>query len=203
MVTMTSMSALTGSSPFVHHRAPHRVWTAMRRTLFAVIAVGVGVAGCSKNAGISAENVIVEELQDKIGLGPLDPECGQPAKYEAGETFTCTATTEDGRVLTFHGEMTDPDTFDVVTSNLLTAEDVVGIRRSVAEAMGPEVDATVDPDDIVCPDDIVVLDDTGDFTCEITDTATGAVYALLISTGGIEPGVGIRKLDFEITEQLR
>lgn len=176
----------------------------VRRLGTALVVIAIGIAGCSsKNAGISAETVIVDELQDEIALGPLEPECGQPERYEAGQTFTCTAATEDGRVIEFHGEMTDEDTFNIVTSNLLTADDVVAIRASAAESLGPEVGATIDPDDISCPDEVVLLDDTGDFLCEITDESTGEVYALQISTGGIEPGVGVRKLDFEITELLR
>ncbi|NND74798.1 MAG: hypothetical protein HKN44_07285 [Ilumatobacter sp.] len=172
--------------------------------MFGLAAVvGVVLAGCSKNAGISAEKVIVEELQENIGLGTLDPECGQPEAYVAGETFTCTAATEDGRVIEFFGEMSDADTFNIVTSNLLTAEDVDAVRAAAAEALGPEVGATIDPAAIVCPYEIILLDETGDFTCEITDASSGDVYALVVSTGGIEPGVGVRKLDFEITEQLR
>lgn len=176
----------------------------IRRALAITVAAGVVVAGCgAKNAGNSAEKLIVDDLQDDIGLGALDPTCGQPEDYSAGETFTCTATTGDGRVVEFFGEMTDDDTFNLVTSNLLTAEDVVAIRAGAAESLGPEVGATIDPDDIVCPDEIVLLDDSGDFTCEITDTSTGDVYALVVSTGGIEPGVGVRKLEYEITELLR
>ncbi len=178
--------------------------SAARRAFVGVVAVGVVISGCgSKNAGNSAEQLITDELQDQIGIGPLEPTCGQPAAYEAGETFTCTAATEDGRVVEFFGEMVDEETYNLVTSNLLTGEDVAAIRADAAEQLGPEVGATIDPGDIVCPDEIILLDDTGDFTCEITDTSTGEVYALVVSTGGIDPGVGVRKLEYEITELLR
>ena len=43
-----------------------------------------------------------------------------------------------------------------------------------------------------------MLDDVGDFRCTITDTATGDVYELTVSTGGLEPGVGVRELSFQI-----
>jgi hypothetical protein len=169
----------------------------------ALALTALVLAGCSKDAGNSAKNLIEGELQDQIGLGPLEAECGQPAAFEAGETFTCTATTEDDRVIEFLGVMTDSDSLEVNTSNLLTAQDVTDIRGAGAEAIGVEVGATISADDIVCPNEIELLDDTGDFTCEITDTETGDVFELLVSTGGIEPGVGLRTLDFNIGEQLR
>lgn len=169
----------------------------------AVALAAIVVAGCSKNAGSAAERYIVDDMQEDIGLGELEPECTQPEVYEAGQTFDCTATAEDGRVVTLEGKMTDEDTFDLYTSNLLTATDVVDIRTAGADVLGPEVGALIDPADIVCPDEIVLLDDTGDFTCEITDSTTGEVYGLVVSTGGIEPGVGVRQLNFRITDKLR
>lgn len=205
MVAMTTTRVSSDAPTTTNAGFEPAVRARRRRGAAALAVVGVlALAACSgKNAGISAEKVIVEDLQDDIGLGDLDAECGQPAAYEAGETFSCRATVDDGRVITFHGVMTDEDTFDIFTSNLLTAEDVVAIRERAAEALAPEVGAAIDPSAIVCPDEIVLLDDSGDFTCEITDVATGDVYELLVSTGGIEPGVGIRTLDFLITEQLR
>ena len=48
------------------------------------------------------------------------------------------------------------------------------------------------------PGAFIVLDDAGDFSCTITDTGTGDVYELTVSTGGLEPGVGVRELSFQI-----
>lgn len=169
----------------------------------ALALTALVLAGCSKNAGISAERAIIDQLQEDIGLGELEPECGQPAALEEGETFTCTAATEDGQVIEFLGEMTGSDTFDVVTTNLLSAEDVVLLRQAGAEWLSQEVGDSVDPDAIVCPFDVIVLDDTGTFSCEVTDVSTNEVYEFLIMTGGLEPGEGIRDLGFELGDLLR
>jgi len=169
-----------------------------RRGLVVSAALAVVLVGCSGSAALSGESVIEGELADSAGLGELDAECNEPDGLEAGETFTCTATTEDGRTVEFLGTMTDSDSFDIVSTNLLTAEDVVAIRQEGARLLSEEVGVEILVDDIACPDEIVLLDATGDFVCEITDTSTGDVYELTISTGGIEPGEGVRRLDFQI-----
>lgn len=171
-----------------------------RRTVIALAVLSSGglLVACSDSAALSGENVIENELADKIGLGELTASCNEPEGLRTGETFTCTATTADEQTVELLGTMTSDDEFEIVTTNLLIADDVVAIREEAARALSEEVGATIVADDISCPDDIVVLDDTGIFTCEITDTSTGDVYELTISTGGLEPGVGVRDLEFQI-----
>lgn len=173
-------------------------------TVGAALALAAAVlAGCSANAGISAERAIIDQLQEGIGLGELDPECTQPDALEEGETFTCTATTEDGQVIDFLGEMTGSDTFDINTTNFLSANDLGFVRDNGALFLTELVGAPVSADDIVCPFEVLVLDDTGDFTCEVTDVDTDEVYEFLVMTGGLEPGEGFRDLQFDLGELLR
>ena len=99
--------------------------------------------------------------------------------------------------------MTSDDEFDIVTTNLLVASDIETIRSEGARVLSAEVGATIEPEDIECAEGNVVLDDVGDFMCAITDTGTGDVYDLTVSTGGLEPGVGIRALSFQIGDAPR
>lgn len=165
-------------------------------------ALGVlTLVACSSSAALSGESVIEGELADAAGLGELDAQCNEPDGLEEGETFTCTAVAEDGRTVEFLGTMTSNDSFDIVSTNLLTSEDVVAIREEGARLLSQDVGVEIRSADIVCPDAIVVLDDTGDFVCEITERSTGDVYELTISTGGIEPGEGVRSLSFRISDE--
>lgn len=169
-------------------------------SLLAITGAAALLVGCSDSAAVSGQGVIERELADQIGLGELDAECNEPDGLVEGETFTCTATTEGGETIEFLGTMRAKDEFDIYSSNLLTADDVVKIREEGARVLSAEVGAEIAADDITCPDDIVILDDSGDFQCEITDVTTGDVYGLTISTGGIEPGVGVKELFFQITD---
>ena len=176
------------------------------RTPLISTALVVGVlalAGCGSSAALSGERVIEGDLGDDIALGELDATCDEPDDLVEGETFTCTATTEDGQTLDFLGTMTSDDEFEIVTTNLLTAEDVVGLREDAAQVLSAEVGAEIVPADIECPEGNVVLDDADELLCAITDSTTGDVYDLVVSTGGLEPGVGARDLRYRIGDTPR
>jgi hypothetical protein len=166
--------------------------------LLAALAGAVSLAACGGSAAESGQVVIEEQLADEIGLGDLDATCNEPEGLSEGETFTCTATTTEGDTIEFLGTMTSDDEFEIVTTNLLLASDVETIREEGARVLSAEVGSTIVPEDIECAEGSVVLDDVGDFRCTITDTATGDVYDLTVSTGGLEPGVGVRELSFQI-----
>jgi hypothetical protein len=169
--------------------------------LSLLVVVGVAISACGGSAATSGEAVIEGELADAIGLGELEATCNEPDGLSEGETFTCTATAAEGGTVEFLGTMTSDDVFDIATTNLLTADDVVGIREEGARVLSVEVGQEILVDDIVCPDAIVLLDESGVFVCEITDTSTGAIYELSVSTGGIEPGVGVRDLAYTIGDE--
>ncbi len=173
-------------------------------TMILASAVGALVfAACSESAADSGEVVIEERLAEQIGLGDLDATCNEPDGLKEGETFTCTATTTDEQTIELLGTMTADDEFDIVTTNLLIASDVEAIRAEGARVLSDEVGATILPEDIECAEGSIVLDAVGDFVCAITDTATGDVYDLIVSTGGLEPGVGVRELSFQIGDAPR
>ena len=139
------------------------------RTCIGVAAGALVLAACGSSAADSGEVVIEEKLADEIGLGDLDATCNEPEGLKEGETFTCTATTSDGTTIELLGTMTTDDEFEVVTTNLLTADDVVAIREEGSRVLSEEVGATILPEDIECAEGSVVLDDDS--------TADGATTA--------------------------
>ncbi len=168
-----------------------------------MIATALVFAACSGSAADSGEVVIEKKLAEEIGLGDLDATCNEPDGLEKGETFTCTATTTDDQTIEFLGTMTTDDEFEVVTTNLLLASDVEAIRAEGASVLSDEIGVTIVAEDIECAAGSIVLDDVGDFMCSITDTGTGDVYDLTVSTGGLEPGVGVRELSFQVGDAPR
>jgi hypothetical protein len=171
------------------------------RPVVGLLATCALVAACGGSAAKSGEDVIEGELAEQIDLGDLEADCNEPDDLKEGETFTCTATTADGGTLEFLGTMSSDDEFNIVTTNLLVPSDIELIVDAAATALSEEIGVPVAPEDISCPEGSVILDEAGEVDCEITDTATGDVYALTVSTGGLEPGVGAKNLQFQIGEQ--
>lgn len=159
-------------------------------------------AACSDDAATGGEGLIERRLADEIGLGELDADCESPAEQVAGETFSCTATTTDGRTIEFHGEMTDGDALNIVTTNLLTLKDLDALREDAAASLGAANDLEIAADDIDCGDEPIILTDVV-FMCELTDVTDGSVYELEITTAPFEPGVGIRSTYYRVGDQLR
>lgn len=179
------------------------------RTLVAALVTGVAailVASCSSGSGgpeavaETAVELIEGELAEQIDLGELEGECEEPADAAEGETFTCSATTEDGRTIEFLGTLESEDEVNVVSTNVLVERDIDAVREEGARALSEETGQAIEPDDIEC-DDVIILEGTDDFECAITEPETGEVYGLTVSTGGIDPGVGVRDLSFEISQE--
>ncbi len=191
------------STPSRRHPSRQTSSRPRRVGLLALVVAPLVFVACSKSAATGGEGLIERDLAESIGLGELDATCEEPASREEGETYVCTATTEDGRVIEFLGTVEDDDRINVVTTNLLTLADLDGLRDDAATRFtesedGPDMAA----DDIDCGTEPVILDEH-EFICEVTDVTTGDVWELIITTTPFEPGVGIRSEFYQIGEQLR
>lgn len=170
----------------------------MKRWVAGAMVSALFLAACGSSVKGGAEDLIEGKLETQIDLGKLTATCEDPPKKAKSETFECTATTEDGRTLRFLGTMKDKDSFEVVSTNLLTAADVDGLLPPIAQSISNEVGADVSPADITCPEGSIILDSDDNFSCEIVDSDTGQKYRLVIKTGGLEPGGGPKDLAWEI-----
>jgi outer membrane murein-binding lipoprotein Lpp len=76
----------------------------MRGTKHLVLAAAVGalgLTGCSATVDTDAlEGQIAQELEAQAGVRPSSVQCPDDVAPEAGATFECTATAEDGSTAT-------------------------------------------------------------------------------------------------------
>ncbi len=178
-----------------HFRAP---FVAVAAAALALVA-----AACSGDPALTGEAVIESELADQIGLGELTAECEEPENREVGTEFACSATTEDGQRIEIVSQFDAEDEIFVFPTNVLPGEDVPIVRARVAELLGPEVGAVIDPDDIDCGGpNTVVLDGSGSFECVITQVSTGDRYPLTITLTEFVRGEGFQRLDAQIGDAL-
>lgn len=171
------------------------------RGAFIILGGVFALGACSDSAATGGEGLIERDLAASIGIGELDAECEEPASKDEGETYVCTATTEDGRVIEFLGTVEAGNKINVVTTNLLTVADLDGLRADAAASLNEANGLTIDPDDIDCGDEPVILQDD-EFLCEITDVTNDSVWELIVRTAPFEPGVGLVPA-YKVGEQLR
>jgi Domain of unknown function (DUF4333) len=70
------------------------------RLVMAALAT-VALAACTKTVNTDAlEQQIAAELQAQAGVTPSSVDCPDDVEAEAGGTFTCTATADDGSTAT-------------------------------------------------------------------------------------------------------
>jgi hypothetical protein len=76
----------------------------------ALLVAGLSLAGCQLTVTLNEavlEANISEEIQSQTGLTVSAVECPGDRPLLAGDVFTCSATTTDGRVLEITVEQTD------------------------------------------------------------------------------------------------
>jgi hypothetical protein len=176
----------------------------IRRTPLVALAAATALAltACStQTAGDAGVELINGELGEQLELGPLEPECGEPASLESGETFTCTATTEGGDTIEFDGIVESDDGIFMSSSNVIYADDLMTLEAAAVQSTATEFE--VDPATLTvdCPDENTILDDDT-VTCEITDVTEGTPYELFITFGEFVLKEGFSGWEYELGEPV-
>jgi hypothetical protein len=166
------------------------------RVFVAIAGLGVLAAACSASFSIggqtvedAAEELITGDMADEIGIGELTAECPAVDDPEIGTTFVCTATAEDGRVITIDGIVDREDHIDLKTKNLVIPDEIEDVVFETLQEQFPEV--AFSRDGVDCGDEALVVEgDSNQMSCLVEpDSAPAQTVTLTINdleTGDID-----------------
>jgi hypothetical protein len=155
--------------------------------LAAGCSVDVSVSFGGDDAAAAAEDLIEDDIADQAGIGPLEATCEEIGDPQPGDTFTCTATTEDGETIRFDAVMEEDDMVDVESVNLVTADGLDLIEGLAAQALEESVGATLGSENFDCGDRGLVVEPGGTIGCVLTDPATGTLYDATVTVKVLDP----------------
>lgn len=154
------------------------------RVLAAVVALVLVAAACGGDEGTGSLHAdrgvrtIEDIVAPQMGLGPLRAECDAPDGLGLGDTFRCTARTEDDQEIVFLARVADGAVVEMLSLNVLTPRVVEAIQIAATDVLVVEQGLDLADGALRCgeatvrfdPDDDVVLD------CELLHPNTGAVH---------------------------
>jgi len=155
--------------------------------LAAGCSVDVSVSFGGADAAAAAEHLIENDIADQAGIGPLEAGCEEIDDPQPGDTFTCTATTEDGETIRFDAVMEKNDTVDVESVNLVTADGLDLIEDLAVQALEENVGATLGAENFDCGDRGLVVEPGGTISCVLADPADGTLYNATITVKVLDP----------------
>lgn len=164
--------------------------------LSLVVGAAMSMAGCSGSFSIggqpvheAAEELIAGDLADQLGLGELTPTCDEVEDPGVGTTFTCTATTSDGRVVEFDGVVDREDHINIESTNVVSGP---VIEQALYEALNNDNPAAgLSPDGVDCGGEKIILVNQ-QMTCEV-NPAAGEAGTVTVTLTDVDSG------DFDYT----
>jgi len=163
----------------------------MKRTVKVLAVVGAIVVITSACSGsfsftiggqspeAAAADLIEGDLADQLGVA-LTASCDELEDPGEGDTFTCTGTTDDGRVVDFDIEIGDDEVI-ADSVNLLVANRVPELEQSVLDALAAEVGEELPAGSLDCGDGPIIVPPDKTFVCRLSDEASDAVFDTTIT----------------------
>jgi len=151
-------------------------------------AVAVTGAACSGNisfsiGGMAPEAAAVEliegDLAEQLGIA-LAAECDELEDAKEGDSFTCTGTTDDGRIVDFGIEI-GADEVVADSLNLLTADAVPGLEQAAIDALTAEFGLEIPAGSLDCGDGPLIVPTDKSFLCRLSDWTTDDVFDTTIT----------------------
>lgn len=129
----------------------------------------------------AGEDLIGGDLSNQIGLGPLEADC-QGRGLEPGDTFTCTGVPTGHDPIMFVATISaDGQGVDLVTTNLLLAEQVEQIETFAAALIAEDTSLPITNETFECADNSLVVPAGGTIDCLVTDPSDQTIHTVAVT----------------------
>lgn len=172
----------------------------------AVVGVGAALAaaalsGCSSSdetpdpapaeaqvmtATMATQELIAGPVAESAGLALSNPVCPDMSAAVPGETFTCSATTEDQATVRLTATLQPSGQVEVATVNVITAQALGSFETAAIDALNAEVQVPLGYDDIDCGGSSVVIADDATIVCALKDPQTEAIFDVTLTISDVE-----------------
>lgn len=158
----------------------------------ATLAVLAGIiAGCGSGlpflGGDDAQyldagaTLIEGDVAERIALGPLDAVC-RGRSLEPGDAFACTAMSASQPPIEFVGTISDDgEGVDLVTTNLLLADQVEQIEVFAASLIAQDTGRPITAADFECANSSLVVAPGDTIDCLLTEPADSTIFAVAVT----------------------
>ncbi len=168
-----------------------------RSGLAAVVTiVAVLLTGCADGLPFASgddatyldagRDLIEGEVATRIDLGPLDASC-RGRGLGAGDAFACTAMSTNQPPIEFVATISDDgDGVDLVTTNLLLAEQVEQIEVFAASLIADDTGRPITAESFECADSSLVVAPGGSLDCLLSEPAESTIYAVTVTVEDLD-----------------
>ncbi len=136
---------------------------------------------------LDAGQALIEgEVATRIDLGPLDASC-RGRGLGAGDAFACTAMSANQPPIEFVATISDDgDGVDLVTTNLLLAEQVEQIEVFAASLIAEDTGRPITAESFECADSSLVVAPGGSLDCLLSEPAESTIYAVTVTVEDLD-----------------
>jgi hypothetical protein len=165
-------------------------------TSLAVLGTGLAATGCNASFSLgadddqgyrsAAEELIEQDLAERIGLGPLEASCTGD-NLSPGDVFDCEATGPEQGPIRFEATVNDAgDGVDLHSTNILLADQVAEVEAFAASLIAAQTFTDIAADDFECADSTLVVASGDTVSCTLTDPADNTTYEAWVVVDDVE-----------------
>jgi hypothetical protein len=146
--------------------------------------VAAACGATSANYKAAAEKAI--EGDGAKTLGKLTATCDKPlaAKPKPDDSFACTASTADGKVVKFTAKVATGNKVNVTSTNVLNDDDIAKVEEVAVKALEEEVGEPLGVENMDCGKAPIIFEAKG-LVCALTDPGDKSVYDATVTIGDL------------------
>lgn len=134
----------------------------------------------------ATEELIAGPVAEAAGLGSLLPVCPDMAGAVPGDSFTCTASTEEQKTVRLTATVQPTGQVELATTNVITVEALPSFEQAAIDALNSTVEVPLTYEHIDCGPDSVVVNDDATLVCALRDPQTDAIFDVTLTITDLE-----------------